>query len=117
MSSLARTAGELLIDHRASPGTTEVPEGKLLEVATYTCSHCCAVVVMHARRTRPREVCLRCMAIICDPCAKRRAKRGNCTPFIAQYLDKPDVILSVAGAPARTTPSPSGLMLPGHITQ
>lgn len=117
MSSLKRTAGELMIDHRASPGTPDVPEGKVLEVQTYTCSHCCRVVVMNERRTRDREVCLRCMAIICDPCAKQRARRGACTPFIAQYMDQPGVIISTAGAPARTTPdpSPAGLILPGQF--
>lgn len=101
-----------MIDHRASPGTREVPEGKLFEAPAYVCVHCCTVVVMEPRRTRDRELCMRCMAIICDPCAALQV----CAPFMSQYYDSPGVILSVAGAPARTTPSPLGLLLPDHIT-
>jgi len=115
MSSLERLAGELLIDHRASPGTPSVPEGTVLESATYTCIHCCRIVIKEFRRTRDRAVCLKCMAIICDECDAARAHGSPCAPFMAQYYDKPNVILSVAGAPARTTPS--GLMLPGQITR
>lgn len=113
MSSLNRLAGELLIDHRASPGTREVPEGKVFEGPTYVCSHCQFVVIMRAERTRPREVCMRCMAIVCDACAALQI----CTPYIARYTDRPNVIISTAGAPARTTPSASGLLLPGHYSQ
>lgn len=112
MSSLLRTAGELTIDHRASPGTREVPEGKLLEVRTYTCAHDGVIVVMNARRTRDRALCIRCMAVICDPCAAT----GVCSPFMSQYLDTPGVILSVPNAPAHTPSPPLGLLLPGHIT-
>jgi len=115
MSSLEALAGELLIDHRASPGTSLVPEGKVFESATYTCIHCCRIVVKELRRTRDRAVCLKCMAIICDECDEARAQGASCAPFVAQYYDRPNVILSVAGSPARTTPS--GLMLPGYITR
>jgi len=92
-----------------------VPEGTVLESATYTCIHCSRIIIKELRRTRDRAVCIRCMAIICDDCDAARAHGASCAPFIAQYYDRPNVILSVAGAPARTTPS--GLMLPGHITR
>ena len=111
MSSLRRLEGYLLIDHSASPGTRGVPEGKCFESPTVTCSHCQTIVVLNALRTRSRGYCSKCDAYICDGCTAL----GECRPFMAQYTDKPNVILSVAGAPARTTPS--GLMLPGHITR
>jgi len=70
--------GELLIDHRASPGITEafarqsgldveaVPAGVLVERATITCSHCQVTVVLNPQRTRPRSYCAKCDHYICD---------------------------------------------------
>lgn len=73
--------GYLMIDHRASPGLTEEAarqsgldprycgEGKLLEAATLTCSHCRIAVVKNPLRTRERPFCRKCMHYICDFCA------------------------------------------------
>ncbi len=99
MSSLLRLAGELTIDHRASPGTRAVPEGKLLEVPTYTCGHCQVIVVMNAARQRAREVCLNCMAVVCDPCHGA----DICTPFIQ---------IAEQSADAAYHAGSSGLLLP-----
>lgn len=80
--------GELLIDHRASPGMPAgfmgipCPEGSVREFATMTCAHCNAVVVLNAGRTRDRGHCHKCDAYICDS----PACHANCTPF-AQILD------------------------------
>jgi len=73
--------GELIINHRASPGLPEdvarsvgydpalVGEGKLYEQKTMTCSHCKCVVVINPLRIRARENCPKCSNhYICDLC-------------------------------------------------
>jgi hypothetical protein len=87
---LARQAGYLMLDHSNSPGipadlaakwarrgTTVTVGSTKLEVPTYTCRHCNATVVINPDRTRPREVCRKCMAVVCDSCIT------ECTPFAA----------------------------------
>lgn len=66
MTNMRRLEGELTIDHRASPGTAEVPAGTLFEGPTFTCCHCNRVVVKNAQRQRPRNVCHKCMKWTCD---------------------------------------------------
>jgi predicted RNA-binding Zn-ribbon protein involved in translation (DUF1610 family) len=74
-----------MIDHRASPGLPEdiaratgldpafAGEGKLLEHATLTCSHCKASVVKNPLRTRERANCPQCgNHYICDFCEAER---------------------------------------------
>lgn len=86
MSSLKRTEGYLLIDHRASPGVPEdiarkngfdpklMGEGKILETATIHCVHCKGTVVKNPMRIRDRGYCPKCDGYICDHCdAKRNA--------------------------------------------
>lgn len=90
MSSLSRTAGELLIDHSNSPGIPEdlaakwsamgavvAGAGQKVEVATYTCRHCNCVVALNPMRTRERNVCRKCMAVVCD----RPVCVLECQPF------------------------------------
>jgi predicted RNA-binding Zn-ribbon protein involved in translation (DUF1610 family) len=73
--------GELIVDHRASPGLPEdvarfsgydprlVGSGKLYEQKTMTCSHCKCVVVVNPDRVRARENCPKCgNHYICDLC-------------------------------------------------
>lgn len=73
-----------MVDHRASPGLSEdvaravgmdpklVGEGKLLEAATLTCSHCKAVVMKNPLRERERASCRKCgNHYICDFCAMK----------------------------------------------
>jgi len=73
--------GELVINHRSSPGLPEnvarsvgydpslVGEGKLYEQKTMTCSHCKNTVVVNPLRTRARENCPKCgNHYICDFC-------------------------------------------------
>ena len=72
--------GYLHVDHSASPGLPEwfarrngydpalVGEGKVFEADTYGCPHCGGVVVKNPLRQRPRELCLKCNAFICDTC-------------------------------------------------
>lgn len=66
MASLARHEGYLLIDHRFSPGTPEVPEGTYVERPTLTCCHCNRIVVLNMARTRPRGYCAKCDHYTCD---------------------------------------------------
>lgn len=58
--------GEVVIDHRASPGTIAVPEGQVLELPTVTCSHCQRTWIRNDLRTRPRHWCLKCDHYVCD---------------------------------------------------
>ncbi len=73
--------GELMIDHRASPGLPPdiarqcgfdpalSGEGKLFEAATLTCAHCKIALVKNLARVRPRENCPKCSNhYICDWC-------------------------------------------------
>jgi hypothetical protein len=59
----------LMIDHRASPGTTDVPEGAVFECATLVCSHCQQRMIQNPLRTRERQYCAGCDHYICDGCA------------------------------------------------
>lgn len=81
MNSQRSREGYLMIDHRASPGLDEglaryvgldptlAGEGKLLEAATLTCSHCKAVVVKNPLRVRERAQCAKCgWHYVCDFC-------------------------------------------------
>jgi predicted nuclease with RNAse H fold len=74
MTSKKRHEGYLLIDNRcAGFGMTEN--------ATYTCSHCDAVVVMNPLRTRERGYCRGCDKYICDNCNVIRARTFECRPM------------------------------------
>lgn len=50
----------------------------LVEMATYTCTHCGTVVVMNPERKRERYHCKGCSHLICDPCAALRAAGEPC---------------------------------------
>lgn len=59
-----------MIDHRASPGTNEVPGGTLFEAATMHCAHCNGITIRNPGRTRERASCSKCNGMyICDNCA------------------------------------------------
>lgn len=95
--------GYLTIDHRASPGFTpevaqqlgldpkQVAEGRVMEAATLTCSHCKCVVVKNPLRTRERPFCMKCYHYICDGCAFLASQPDySHTPFekvIDDHLD------------------------------
>lgn len=92
---MAKQHGELIVDHRASPGLTEAQarfcgydpkhciEGKLFEAETLTCSHCKCTVVKNPLRTRARENCPKCgNHYVCDFCyAKMQAPGYSHLPF------------------------------------
>ena len=98
----ARTSpeGELVIDHRASPGVpaemaqacglpaAALGEGKLYEVATLYCHHCGSVQLKNLNRTRPRYSCFECgIKYVCDLCAAAASQPGYVHRSIEQISD------------------------------
>ncbi len=86
MKSKRSLEGELYLDHRFTPGLTDVettglPPGAgqgLFEAPTYTCSHCQTVVIINPDRQRDRAWCSKCDHYICDPCGAILAKTMQC---------------------------------------
>jgi hypothetical protein len=79
--------GYLYLDHRNSP---ELPPGvtaPIMEMSTFTCTHCNGVVIMNPARTRERAFCNGCSHYICDNCAAIKAQTGRCKTF-AQVVDE-----------------------------
>lgn len=95
MKSKRLHEGELLIDHRNSPGVSEefirasgldmpaVGAGQTYESATITCAHCQSIVVLNPNRSRERGWCRKCDAYMCDLCAALK----TCRPF-KQLVDE-----------------------------
>ena len=93
MRSKKDRQGELVIDHRNSPGITAdwaasvgvsgpiVGAGKTFESGLKNCSHCGADVLMHPQRTRDREWCWKCDAYICDGCGLMLKLGAGCQPI------------------------------------
>jgi hypothetical protein len=84
--SLKRFEGYYLLDHTQSPGNKKATEGKVFESATYTCSHCNRIVLLHPDRTRARGYCPGCDRYVCDACEQKRPKTG-CTS-LARLFDE-----------------------------
>jgi hypothetical protein len=59
----------------------------VFESATFTCSHCEAVVVKNPNRSRERTWCKKCDHYICDACGAELARTGDCYPFKAMVND------------------------------
>jgi hypothetical protein len=76
--------GYYLIDQRAS-GIPVSAGRPLVEMATFTCTHCSAVVVLNPERTRPRTKCYGCNHLICDSCAAQKAIDGRCHTIMQKY--------------------------------
>lgn len=87
-TSIGRQGGFLIVDHSASPGIPAdlatkwermgIPvarEGVTLEMDTHTCTHCQKLVLRNPLRKRLREVCRKCMHVVCDSCV------NDCRPF------------------------------------
>lgn len=81
MTKIGAHNGWLIIDHTNSPGIPDsmapqvaaaggvpVPGNTKVELDTWTCKHCHSIVLKNPDRTRPREVCRKCMAVVCDRC-------------------------------------------------
>jgi hypothetical protein len=73
--------GEIMVDHRASPGLTpaealrlgyhpdQVREGAQFTARTLHCAHCGGDWVENPMRERERHRCYKCSAYVCDTCA------------------------------------------------
>jgi hypothetical protein len=75
--------GYLFLDQRS------VGQG-VTEAATFTCSHCQAVVIMNPDRKRTRYHCRGCDHLLCDNCAAARVAGANCKTYkqkIDEYLE------------------------------
>ena len=78
----------MFIDNRNNAGVPDevmvamgypVGAGKgVYESATYTCSHCHAVVIIEPKRTRERGFCRNCNSRICDGCNAVKAQTLTC---------------------------------------
>ena len=83
--------GEILIDHRYSPGIPDamvrqanlpVGAGKgVFEAPCFTCSHCPQVVVMNPMRTRERSYCIKCDHYLCDRCGAIMKVSKECKTY------------------------------------
>jgi hypothetical protein len=110
MPSLKRFDGELMVDHRASPGLPvdfykplglDIPgigEGKVQHMAFYRCSHCKGAVMLNPFRARERAYCQKCDHYICDKCHGLMQLPGyEHTPFVklidAVQAEQPNVTL------------------------
>jgi hypothetical protein len=64
--------GEVMIDHRASPGipgSRLLGEGTLFEGKTLSCCHCRGCWILNPLRTRERHRCFQCGGqYLCDGC-------------------------------------------------
>lgn len=87
MRSKRSREGELMIDHRASPGLTAeqvngfgpvVGKGQFYESATYICRHCQFEVVINPKRDRERGWCPKCDSYLCDECEYLRSVTFEC---------------------------------------
>jgi hypothetical protein len=100
MRSKLTHTGELVIDHRNSPGITPewaaahgvvgpvVGAGKIFETALKNCSHCGADVVLNPMRQREREWCRICDAYICDNCGLLRKLSGYVHRTAGQEMEE-----------------------------
>lgn len=93
--------GELLLDHRNSPGVPvemlrqaglpDIAGRGLFEAPIYTCGHCQRGVVVIVKAFGVREkryVCSGCRKVICEGCAREKALTGICKPFEARVLEQ-----------------------------
>lgn len=104
MKTIRSLEGEVVIDHRNSPGISgelmiaqglppEAGKG-VYEGVTYTCGHCQTIVFMNSLRTRERHFCRGCSHVICDGCAEEKAKTLQCVTF----EQKVEALLKANGA-------------------
>ena len=115
--------GELLIDHRSSPGLPEecarfmgidpkyVKAGATYESAIVTCSHCQVSVVMNPERTRERGWCPKCDKYLCDECAFIMHRTLECRN-IEKVFDDLDDLVARHGETAVTNPLLNPFLFP-----
>jgi hypothetical protein len=87
MTSKRSHEGYLMIDHREVDSALPPGTNRLIEVPTYTCSHCQTVVVLNPQRTRERAYCSGCDHYLCDSCGTIKNVTGKCRTF-KQIMDE-----------------------------
>lgn len=100
MKSKRSHEGELLLDHRYSPGLTPeeakgLPFGAgqgLYEAPTKTCSHCQTVMIINPDRQRERGWCSKCDHYICDNCATILTQTLTCVTMRQKFDELNDRI-------------------------
>jgi hypothetical protein len=139
--SLRSHEGELLIDHRNSPGVPEeimVATGlpafagkkdSVFECATFTCADCETVVYINPKRNRPRGYCPKCDHYLCDDCeAIRFMSGGQCfnrkimidrilnklasMPVASNVFQSPMCITTVDAASGAATNNTAAIIVP-----
>lgn len=94
MRSKLSHQGEVIIDHRNSPGISPewmaehgldpdraVGAGRTFVSGLKNCSHCGDDVIMHPQRQRERAWCRSCDAYICDGCGLLLKLGKSCKPL------------------------------------
>jgi hypothetical protein len=122
MTSKRSHEGYFLLDHSSGPGVPveavlsaglemKAASG-LYECATFTCSHCEAVVYINQKRTRDRAWCKKCDHYLCDGCGAELHLTGICYPMKARAAD-------IINAELRKTASVEAFALPssGEVFQ
>lgn len=110
MFSKREREGEILIDHRNSPGITQeflhhhhiggpaVGAGVTYRSALVVCHHCQADVILRPDRTRERAWCWSCDHYICDGCGVLMKLGAPCTPFIGKMEAYYEMLIKGFGA-------------------
>lgn len=96
MKTLRQQEGWMYIENRHAPVPDEVMVASgyipgagrgIYESATYTYSHCNAIVVIEPKRTRERGYCRKCDQRVCDPCNLIKSKTFECLS-VARLADE-----------------------------
>lgn len=75
MATLRRHEGYVFLDRGISPQMARLG---IDEMPCFTCPHCSYVVIMNAKRTRPRGYCAKCDHWVCDKVGCNAA----CNPIV-----------------------------------
>ncbi len=77
--------GEMVLDHRESPGAFGVGAGQILEAAIKKCCGCQRKIVLRPDRERKRHYCRKCDSFMCDDCHLTSTVTGEHTPFVKVF--------------------------------
>ena len=125
MPSLFRHDGELMIDHRASPGLTPAQaqavglpsqglgEGQVYEARVLACNHCGGLQLMRHDRTRERGYCRLCDHYVCDLCEAIRKEPGYTHYTIGQLTE---MVLSGKWLLIGPTTRPVAIPIPAGVS-
>lgn len=99
MHVLTQDDGEIMVDHRGSPGITAeharsigmdgvaMGEGTYVHAPTLGCVHCGSVQLVNPNRMRERPYCRTCDHYICDVCDPIRREADYVHRTIADVIE------------------------------